>query len=283
MIPSVKWISCIRNDRESMTSPEAPPQRASRPWTAAVRELLMFGVLYGVYTTARGLVRGDRRTALGNGHWVIRLERGAHVAIEAPVQRAMNFQPATWILSNVYLVAQLVVPVLVLMFAYRRAHPVYVTLRNTVIGIWLIVIPVFAAFPVAPPWLTGVGLATVSGHSATADAGHSSIFYNPYAAVPSVHAGMALTISVGLAASLRRRWLQALVLLWTPLVILSVIATGNHYLFDVVTGLLAAVVAYAVGRLVTRPAVAASESPRTAGGLVASDERVPIVSERRHT
>ena len=56
------------------------------------------------------------------------------------------------------------------------------------------------------------------------------------------------TAARSLAATVRRRWLKALALLWAPLVALAVVATGNHYLFDVVTGALTAVVGYGLGR-----------------------------------
>jgi hypothetical protein len=38
-----------------------------------------------------------------------------------------------------------------------------------------------------------------------------------------------------------------------PLVTLSVVATGNHYLFDVAAGLLVTAVGFSAGRLTTQP------------------------------
>src|SRR6202012_4084901 len=112
-------------------------------------------------------------------------------------------------------------------------------------------IPVFALSRVAPPRMAGTGLGEAASHgSAIGLTGHSTIFYNPYAAVPSLHVGVALAVSSALAATTRRRWLQALAVLWAPPVTLAVIATGNHYVFDVVTGASAAVVGYALGRAV---------------------------------
>jgi membrane-associated phospholipid phosphatase len=213
------------------------------------REPALFAGLYVIYTAARWLVHSRFPTALSNADWVISLERGAHVGIEGSVQRALHVEPLTWLLSNVYLAAQLVVPVIALLFTYRRARPTYIALRNSIIAVWLIAIPVFALFPVAPPRMAGIGLGEAASHgSAIGLTGHSTIFYNPYAAVPSLHVGVALAVSAALAATVRRRWLKALALLWAPLVALAVIATGNHYLFDVVTGALTAVVGYGLGR-----------------------------------
>jgi membrane-associated phospholipid phosphatase len=216
------------------------------------REIALFAGLYLIYTAARWLVHSHLSTALSNARWLIVVEHDGHLGIEGSVQRALHFEPASWLLSNVYLAAQLVVPVIVLVYTYRRARPVYILLRNTIIAIWLIAIPVFALFPVAPPRMAGIGLGeAASGGSAIGLTGHSTIFYNPYAAVPSLHVGVALAVSLALAATVRRRWLKALALLWAPLVTLAVIATGNHYVFDVVAGALTAAVGYALGRWVT--------------------------------
>jgi membrane-associated phospholipid phosphatase len=85
---------------------------------------------------------------------------------------------------------------------------------------------------------------TVSQQPAVALTGRSTIFYSPLAAVPSLHAGFAA--AVGLTLTLRRRWTKMLATLWPPLVALSVIATGNHYLLDIATGLAVTALGYAM-------------------------------------
>jgi membrane-associated phospholipid phosphatase len=249
------------------------------------RELALFAGLYVVYTAARWLVHSRLATALSNADWVISLERHAHVGIEGPVQVALHVEPVTWLLANVYLAAQLVVPALALLYTYRRARPVYIALRNTIIAVWLIAIPVFALFPVAPPRLAGIGLGEAASHgSAIGLTGQSTIFYNPYAAVPSLHVGVALAVSVALAAVARRRWVQAVALLWAPLVTLAVIATGNHYVFDVVTGALAALVGYVLGRC-ANPGVSGPRQlrGRIADALAARRRTVGAAPPRGHT
>jgi membrane-associated phospholipid phosphatase len=84
--------------------------------------------------------------------------------------------------------------------------------------------------------------------------GHSTIFYNAFAAVPSLHVGFAFAISIALAFALPRRWAKALVLLWGPLVTLAVIATGNHFVFDAFAGLVVTAAGFALGNLLPRVA-----------------------------
>jgi membrane-associated phospholipid phosphatase len=98
--------------------------------------------------------------------------------------------------------------------------------------------------------LTGDGLVdTVSQQAAVSLTGHSTLFYNPYAAVPSLHVAVAFAIASAMAVALRRRWTKVLAAMWCPLVIVSVIATGNHYLFDIAAGLLVTGLAFALAQL----------------------------------
>jgi membrane-associated phospholipid phosphatase len=184
---------------------------------------------------------------------VLDLERGLGVAVERSVQRALDAGPVMWLLSNVYLAAQLVVLPGALVYLYRRAPAVYRRLRDTVLATWLIAVPIYAAFPVAPPRLAGIGMAdAVSRQAAVELTGRSTLFYNELAAVPSLHCGFAVAIGIALAAAARRRVTRLLCLLWGPLVCLSVVATGNHYVFDIVAGLVVAGAGLLVGPLPER-------------------------------
>jgi len=126
----------------------------------------------------------------------------------------------------------------VLVAMYRWAPRSYPRLRDTVIVTWMLSLPVYALFPVAPPRLAGIGMTdAVSEQSAVALAGHSTWFYNPIAAVPSLHCGFAMALGVAVATAVKRRWLTVLALSWGPIVALSTVATANHYVFDVAAGL----------------------------------------------
>jgi PAP2 superfamily len=233
-------------------------------------ELALFVAAYALYTAARWIFAGHLAEAREHADWIVSLERSAHVAIEGSIQRALDSDAPSWLLSNVYLAAQLVVLPAALIWLYRRSRPVYRRLRTTVIATWLIAVPVFALFPVAPPRLAGIGIAdTVSSQAAVALTGHSTVFYNPYAAVPSLHVGFAFAIGIAAAAVLRAAWARTLALLWGPVVTLSVLATGNHYVFDVAAGLLVTAAGFAAGRLTNRHRRAANDH-RTSSLVVAT-------------
>jgi membrane-associated phospholipid phosphatase len=229
------------------------------------RQLALFVAAYVVYNLARWIFAGDIAPAREHAGWIVELERATGVAVEGSVQRALDSGVANWLLSNVYLAAQFVVVPGALIWFYRRRPQVYRGLRNTLLATWLIAVPIFALFPVAPPRLADMGFVdTVSQHAGGALTGRSTIFYNQFAAVPSLHVGFAVAVGVAFAVTLRRRWAKALALLWGPLVSLSVVATGNHYFFDIATGLIVTALGFAAGRLTLRLS-RATPTPATRG------------------
>jgi membrane-associated phospholipid phosphatase len=207
------------------------------------RELAIFGAAYLLYNAGRGFTNGNMDLAQANARTVLDFQGGD--AVEHAVQGA--FGGGVWMtaLSHIYLAAQILVLPGVLLAMYRWAPRIYPRLRSTVIATWLLALPVYALFPVAPPRLAGIGLDdAVSETSAVALAGHSTWFYNPIAAVPSLHCGFAMAIGIALAAAVNNRWLKAAALAWGPLVALSTIATANHYVFDVAAGLAVTAIGY---------------------------------------
>jgi hypothetical protein len=216
-------------------------------------QLGVFLVAYLVYLSGRWVAAGDLAPATEHARWIMDLERGLGVAVERRVQEWLDFGPVMWMLGNVYLAAQLVVLPGSLIYLYRRAPAVYRRLRDTVLATWLIAVPIYAAFPVAPPRLAGLGMAdVVSSQAAAGLTGRSTLFYNELAAVPSLHCGFAVAIGIALAAASRHGATKVLCLAWGPLVCLTVVATANHYVFDIAVGLLVSVLGFLLGPLPAR-------------------------------
>ena len=221
-------------------------------------QFALFGAAYVLYDLARWITVGRVGPATDHARWVLNVEQRLGVAVERSVQDALSGGAVMWLLSNVYLAAQLVVLPGSLIWLYRRDKAIYRRLRDTILATWMLAVPIYAAFPVAPPRLAGLGMAdTVSQQAAVGLTGHSTAFYNPYAAVPSLHCGFAVAIGIALAAAVRRPVAKALWLAWGPLVSLAVVATANHYVFDIAAGLLVAAAGYAVAQLPERLAARA--------------------------
>src|SRR5215216_5732170 len=209
----------------------------------------MFAAAYVVYNAARWMFAGDLGAARAHARWIVALEQSTGVSIERSVQHAFDAGAAAFVASNVYLAAQFVVVPTALVWLYRRAPGVYLALRNTLLATWALAVPIFALFPVAPPRLARIGIAdTVSAHAPVALSGRSTVFYNQLAAVPSLHVGFAVAVGVALAFAARRAWAKALALSWGSVVALAVVATGNHYVFDIGAGLVVTALGFATAR-----------------------------------
>jgi hypothetical protein len=217
-------------------------------------QIAVFAFAYLAYSAARWVTVGDFGAARAHALWIVHLEDHLGIADEASVQRALSGTWAIWLLNHLYLAAQLVVVPAALIFTYRRSRPIYARLRNTILATWLISVPVYAAFPVAPPRLAGIGLVdTITAQTGFAlDSKLTTSFYNQLAAVPSLHVGFAVAVGIAVAASVRHPAAKALALLWGPTIGLAVVATGNHFVFDIAAGLVASALGYAAARAVDR-------------------------------
>ena len=106
----------------------------------------------------------------------------------------------------------------------------------------------YILFPAAPPWMAGeMGLIdevhrTTGKGWEVVSVGTASLFSkgqagsNLVAAVPSLHTAMVTLVALFLWSRVRRRWLRPLLLLYPLLMGLTLMATGEHYFFDVALG-----------------------------------------------
>jgi phosphatidyl-myo-inositol alpha-mannosyltransferase len=228
--------------------PKRPPALSWR------REILLFVAAYIAYSIARGATTGSLDTALENARLIIDLQAQLGIGVEHTVQNAMIDLPIMWTLNGLYIIAQFAVLPAALVWVYRRRRSLYPRLRTTVLATWAIALPVYTLFPTAPPRLAGIGiLDTVSSQTSVAlDSPMIMAFYNPVAAVPSLHAGFAFAVGMAIAASARPMWARIAALAWGPAVALVVIATGNHFVLDVVFGMVAVTLGYCVALLLHR-------------------------------
>lgn len=106
----------------------------------------------------------------------------------------------------------------------------------------------YILFPAAPPWMAGeMGLIdevhrTTGKGWEVVSVGTASLFSkgqassNLVAAVPSLHTAFVTLVALFLWKRVRRRWLRPFLLLYPLLMGLTLMATGEHYFFDVALG-----------------------------------------------
>ena len=144
-----------------------------------------------------------------------------------------------------------------LLWLHQRRPAAFAFVRTTLLLASALALLGFLAYPTAPPRLAGIGIAdTVSNGHVDLNHGLVSSLYNPYAAVPSMHIGYALSVAASLLRHGRHRLVRTLGALYPLFVLLVVVATGNHFFLDAAAGaLVAGLAAAAVAALLTRPAV----------------------------
>jgi hypothetical protein len=221
---------------------------------AARAQLGIFLFAYLLYSAARFVTIGDLSVAQANADWIMNLEDTLSLGVESSVQQALTGSVWIWLLNHLYLAAQLVVLPGALVFLWHRSKPMYERLRNTILATWVLSIPIYAAFPVAPPRLADSGLVdTITAQTGLSlDSSLTTSFYNELAAVPSLHVGFAVVIGMAVAAAVRNPAFKFAWLLWGPVIGLAVVATGNHYVFDIAAGVVAAGLGYLLGAAVAR-------------------------------
>ena len=212
------------------------------------RQLALFLGAYLLYTLGRYVAIGDYGTAVHHADLIVNAERSLGIAVEHSTQDALRGTAWLWLLNHLYLAAQLVVVPAALVWLYRRAPHGFRRLRDAILWTWLVSLPVYALFPVAPPRLADPNMVdTITTQTGFAlDSKLTTAMYNPLAAVPSLHAGFALAVGVAVVWYAGTPWLRMLGALWPLAIGLAVVATGNHFVLDIAAGVLATLAGFAL-------------------------------------
>jgi PAP2 superfamily len=219
----------------------------SRRHTLAAEAAVIVG-LYALYEMSRGLVAHDPPAAERHAQTIVSLERSLHVFVEGQVQNAAHALPGLiGALGFFYLTLHLAVTGACLLWLHRRRPEVFPFVRSTLLLASALALVGYTAFPTAPPRLAAVGIAdTISAGHVNLNHGLVSSLYNPFAAVPSMHFGYAVIVGATLVRHGGRTVLRALGALYPALVLLVIVATGNHFLFDALAGATVAAIAAGV-------------------------------------
>jgi hypothetical protein len=228
-------------------------------WKDLSCQLLLFTGVYLVYQLVSGLVSaGDGYKPFGDATTIINLERALHVFVEPSIQAwAMRTRWLMDLADWSYLNAHYLVTPAALLFIYLRRHDSFDFVRNMFIAAMAIALVGYTAFPTAPPrlmpeWGFTDSISQFLHASGSIDDGPARLFVNFYAAVPSMHVCMAAMIGLAMFQQSRHAGAKIAWSLYPVWITFVVIATGNHYLTDIVLGILTAALAAAVGHAATR-------------------------------
>ena len=103
-------------------------------------------------------------------------------------------------------------------------------------------------FPTAPPRVAGLGVVDTLRHLSSIDIGSPGTtgLTDPVAAVPSLHAGWAIGVAAGVAIYARPRAARLLAPLYPAVVVLTIVATGNHFVLDAIAGAIAMAIGFGI-------------------------------------
>lgn len=234
----------------SIGSRRADHQAPRPPWR---RELTIWLIVLAIYLVLTSIDwDGRHRAAIANSRWIFDLERSLHIDVEPALNRWLVPRGALRVAANYeYALTYLVSSFGLLVWLYLRRPATYGWARTSFIVLNLVSLVCFAVYPVAPPRLVAdlgftdtVVLDRTWGSWGSPLVSHA----NQLAAMPSLHIGWALWVSL-ILATIASGWLSQTVSGFHVLVTLVVImATANHYLLDAAGGAVLAVACVAITR-----------------------------------
>jgi hypothetical protein len=195
---------------------------------------------FAAYEVARHAMQPNWSEAFANARRIESVEQVLGVAWEQSLQRAFLAIPDVIPALNIfYFVGHFVFTAIFFVWLYRRSWDGFRSFRDAFLIATAISVVIHYLFPTAPPRLAGVGLEDTLLIFSGIDIGSptSSAISNPVAAVPSLHAAYALGVGIGVVRYARSSLVRLAGALYPPLVIVTILVTGNHFVLDAVAGI----------------------------------------------
>jgi hypothetical protein len=204
------------------------------------RELILGLGVYALYlVVGRFVLRRDGRArARRNADRVVALERRLGLDVEPAIQRALLRYPRLVHGLNVgYGLFNVTLTVGWLVLLFRRRDGEFHRFRRACLLAHVGAQPVFLLLPTAPPRVLDGFVDTLSEVSGL-DLEHRLLvrFYNPVAAMPSLHVAFAVVTGAEIASRSGSVLVRSAARAYAPLVATVVAGTGNHYVLDAVAG-----------------------------------------------
>jgi len=226
-----------------------------RRWFSAAhsgrQELLGLALLYAIYEVVRGVGGENWVAALAHTDEIVAFEQQLGLYVEQGVQESVSGLAGMPALLGVLYVGLHFLGTAAAIFWVHRRHPeAYPVVRTTLVAATAIALVGYIAYPAAPPRLSDLGFADTVTESTGLNLSSDLLgsFYNPIAAVPSLHFGYAVIVGAALAALAGRRFVRVAGALYPMLMLYVIVATGNHFFFDAAAGGLTVVLGWIMAR-----------------------------------
>jgi hypothetical protein len=213
--------------------------------------VLQIGLVIGlaeVYRVLRRVLPTDWAQATANAHHVYRLEQVSHFAWEPGIQKwFLHFPALVRGMNWFYLSSHFVVTGVFFVWLYWRNREGFAIFRDGFLLATAIALVIHWRYPTAPPRRAHMGVKDTIDMYSGVNIGrpHHERFSNPVAAVPSLHAGWAIALGAGLLLYARNVFARAAGVIYPAAVLLTIVVTGNHFVFDALAGALVMAVGFA--------------------------------------
>jgi PAP2 superfamily len=192
------------------------------------------------YEAARLAMEPNWAQAFANANRVEYVEQVLGFAWEQSLQRAFLALPSLVTALNIfYFVGHFLITGIFFFWLYHRSREGFRSFRDGFLAATAIALVIHWLYPTAPPRLAGIGIEDTLRVLSGIDIGSptSSALSNPVAAVPSLHAAYALGVGIGMIRYAGSHLIRAAGVIYPPLVVLTIVVTGNHFVLDAVAGM----------------------------------------------
>ena len=225
-----------------------------RRWRTTLQEMAFITAAALLYTLVRGLTDDRVPVAFAHADAVISFERDLGIFVEPGLQAtALERELVIDVVNAVYIAYwPIVVGALVwVMLRHPGHYPLY---RNAVLTSGAASLVIFALYPLAPPrFLPEHGFVdTIAANSAGYRDFNASALVNEYAAMPSLHVGWVLLVSIAIIKLGRSRAVRAAAAVLPVAMFGATVLTGNHYVVDGIAGGLVVLLGLATARTLRR-------------------------------
>jgi membrane-associated phospholipid phosphatase len=235
-----------------------PPRLAWLPkgGSDALLQLSLFVAADILYETVRGIAESNAAVAFSNARSIVELEQHTGLFFEQSLQAWAMGQRALIDFANfMYVNSHFVITTSVLVWLYLRHNERFYFVRNMFMVAMGLALVGYLLMPTAPPrFFPELGFVDSIAYYVNVkhDSGLVALFFNPYAAVPSMHVAFALMIAIPTMLIVRNRIAKVLWAIYPLVVAFVVMVTGNHWFFDAVAGaVVAGTAALVAGRVLS--------------------------------
>jgi PAP2 superfamily len=206
----------------------------------ALVQLSLFVIADILYETVRGIAESNPAVAFSNARTIVDLEQSTGLFFEQGLQAwAMGQRVLIDMANFMYVNSHFVLTTGALVWLYLRHNDRFYFVRNMFMVAMALALVGYVLMPTAPPrFFPELGFVDTIAYYVNVkhDSGLVALFFNPYAAVPSMHVAFALMVSVPALLVVRNRVAKVMWGVYPLLVTFVVLVTGNHWFMDAVAG-----------------------------------------------